>query len=236
MGKQVRSITLKTILYLFVFCLGFILSELRFADKNFHPFVEVFVYDTDKKIEDLFMTFERTFSEKMGLPPESPEVKEYMDQMRAYGRPLVAVGPFIIFIDNDGVLFSVHEIQLFEQEQELSMLPLVQLTFSEQSKRLDFASSVEKGSRLPRFFASFTYSKDGIYERGTSSIFKDDFPARMYIDSQGTGFFCTMVTIENDAFNTYHLNNLTWELVSEEQYPEWLKNFIEGPLNYTLSF
>ena len=230
--RRLRNIALKTFVFLFIFSLGFILSELRFTvqiDQVGNPYqsVEVFVYDTEQKIESYYAMFERDFSEKTGLSSESPEVKEWMVTMREQGRPLVAVGPFVVFADNDGGGFSVREIQSFKQEKGL-LLPLVMLKYSEQSKCLFFVSSEERGCRLPRFYAQFDYSEDGIYKRGSFSVHKDGKPERIYIDKNGIGFFDVLNIFENDKWIEYRLNGLSWELVNERTLPETLKTLEDG--------
>ena len=111
-GGRLRKIALKMLVFLLVFCLGFILGELCSTDQtdqvdNSHQFVDVYVYDTEQKIEDFYTIFEKDFSEKTGLPPESPEAKEYMATVqKGFGRPLVAVGPFAIFVNHDDDKFS----------------------------------------------------------------------------------------------------------------------------------
>jgi hypothetical protein len=218
--------TLKTLVFLFIFGLGFILGKLcsteqidRMDDSN----QVAYAYDTEQKVEDFYKMFEIQFSEKTGLPPESPEVKEYMAMVRReQGRPLDAVGPFAFFVDNDGGKFSVREIQSVKQEANL-LLPLVELEISEQSKRLRLYSSQEKGFGLPRFSAQFTYSEDGIYERGHFAVHrKDGALERMYFDSKGSGAFDVMNVFEHEAGVRfiYSLNDLTWELVGKQWYSE----------------
>ena len=235
-GGKLRKMTLKTLLLLFVFSLGFILGGLCFTDHtadqadNSQQFA--YVYDTEQKVEDFYTTiFERPFSEKTGLPPESPEVKEYMTAVReGFGRPLVAVEAFAIFVNPDGDKFSVHDNLL---KENALLLPLVELKVSEQSKRLRLFSSQEKGVTLPRFNAQFTYSKDGIYERGHFAVCREDgAPERMYFDSKGIGIFDVMIVFEHEhgVRFTYSLNNLTWELVDEQWYSEEEKNRVDGLL------
>ena len=130
------------------------------------------------------------------------------------GRPLVAAGPFAVFVDNDSGEFSVREIQ--------SLLPLVELESHEQSKRLLLLSSREKGWKLPRFRVNLKYSEDGLYERGGFSVYGEDgMLARIYFDTQGAGVFDKMYVYENDTPMVYRLNNFSWELCP---YPELLQD------------
>jgi hypothetical protein len=214
-GRRLQKMTLKMLGFLFIFGLGFMLGKLcstEQTDQMDDSNQVAYAYDTEQKVEDFYKMFEIQFSEKTGLPPESPEVKEYMAMVRReQGRPLVAVGQFAVFVDNDGGKFSVREIQSVKQEANL-LLPLVELKFSEQSKRLCFFSSVEKCGRLPRFRTQLTYSADGIYEKGIFSVYKEDGTfERNYCDTQGIGVFNTKCVSENGALNIYHLNDLTWE-------------------------
>jgi len=218
MNRRLRKITLKMLTFFFVFSLGFILSELRFT------------YQLDNSLqcawcgyEDIYTMLEREFSEKTGLPLESPEVEEYMAEVRTLmemiGQPLVAVGPFVVFVNHEGDKFSVHEMQSVKQEKGL-LLPLVELKGSEASKSLHFTSSAEKGGRIPRFFAQLVYSEDGIYEKSNFSVHKDGTFERIYYDDQGIGVFNRMVVFENGMMNTYSLNELSWEKTGTATAPD----------------
>jgi hypothetical protein len=127
----------------------------------------------------------------------------------------------------------VHEVQSLKQEKGM-LLPLLKLKNSEQSKRLNFFSSQEKGSPLPRFYAWFNYSEDGTYEKGSFAVHseEDGSPKRMYIDSKGTGGFDIMNVFEHEAGVRfiYSLDGLTWELVDEHWYSEEEKNRVDGLL------
>ena len=233
-GRRLRKITLKTLVLLFIFSLGFILGDQCSTDHKVDnsPQQFAYIYDTQQKIEDFYKVFERGFSEEKNLPSESPEVEEYMARVREdFGRPLVAVGPFAIFVNNDGSTFAVHEVQSVKQEKGL-LLPLVQLKTSEQSKRLRLYSSQEKGCPLPRFNAQFTYSEDGTYEKGSFSVNseEDGSPKRIYTDSKGVGVLDKMNVFEHEAgiLFIYSLDNLTWELVDEYWYSEEEKNRVDG--------
>ena len=158
----------------------------------------IYVYDTQQqqKFEELFKKSERQVAKEMGLPPNSPEVKEFMTKILEHGRPLVAVGPFVVFVNNDGNIFSVHETQSVKQERGL-LFPLVELDSREQSKHLGFTSSAEKGGKLPRFSSRLTYSEDGIYENGIIFIHREDRTLeRAYFDSEGNGAFDVMLVFE----------------------------------------
>jgi len=233
-GRRLRKMILKTLIVLFVFSMGFILgervreyeilSERRSKDKT----VCLCEY------EDLYTMLERGFSKQTGLPSESPEVVEYMAEVRKLmemiGRPLAAVGPFAVFVNHEGDKFSVHEMQSLRQEKGM-FLPLVELEFGEQSKRLYLLSSQEKDCPLPRFRALLNYSGDGTYEGGVFSIHREDGTVeRVYTDSKGVGVFDVMNVFENGVRFIYSLNNLTWELVDELHYPEKLKNHEDGLL------
>ena len=220
-----RKIVLKSLVFLFVFSLGFILSELRFTDRrgNSYQPAGVFVYDTEQKIEDYYTMFERQFSKEEGKPLESPEVKEFMAMVREQGRPLVAAGPFAVFVDNTGGTFSVRDIS--PKLEGALFFPFVELKISEQSKRLDLISSQEKGGKMPRFRAQFVYSKDGVYEKGSFAVHREDETLeRIYIDSKGIGVFDLMRVFENDVQYVYSLNDLTWKLKRELPYPDKLKD------------
>lgn len=242
MSGRLQKFALKTIVFLLLLSLGFILSELRFIGQaaqtvqtnqmdNSHQFA--YVYDTEQKISDFYKVFESDFSEETGLPTESPEVQNFMTKVRdRLGRPLAAVGPFAVFVDDDGE-FSVHEVQSLKQEKGL-LMPLVELKTSEQSKRLRFYSSQEKGIKLPRFNAQFIYSGDGTYEKGRYAVHREEDGAlqRMYLDRQGIGVFDEMIIFEHEhgVRFIYSLNNLTWELVDTQRYSEEEKFRVDGLL------
>ena len=193
----------------------------------------VYVYDTQQKLENYYEMFEKQFCLEAGLPPASPKVREFIDKVRELGRPLVAVGPFRIFVDNEGDKFSVREIQ---HDQVLSF-PLVELECREQSKYMEFTSSYETGLRLPRFRATFIYSEDGSYRKGCFAVQgKDVMFERFYVDTKGIGVFDKMRVFENSMQTTYHLNGLSWEKVDEQQYPEALKTREDDILKHTQLF
>ena len=231
-SRRFRTIILKTLVFLFIFGLGFIISELRFTDQiyqmdNSHQFA--YIYDTEEKIEDYYKMIERGFAEEMGLPPEHTEIKEFMAMVREQGRPLVVVGPFLIFASNDGNTFFVREIQSVKQEGA-ALFPLIMLEISDHAKNLNLYSSMEKGGRLPRFNANFIYSECGIYETGSVSLYRDGMVERSYFDSKGIGVFDVMNVFENGVWFIYGLNGLSWKLQKEQPYPESLKNLENGPL------
>jgi len=204
MGWRLRKTALTTFALVFVFCLGFILSELRVRDqlKGIH----FYVYDTEQKIEDYHKKMDKNFFNETGMSPESPEAKKIMAKKRTGRRPLVEVGPFFVFLhgDCDNSWFSVHEMP--------SMMLLAQLTNHEQSKELQLYSSVEKDWKFPRFRAVFRYSGDGVYEDGSLSVLrKDETIERIYFDTQEKGVFDAMYLYENGERFTYFLNGLTWE-------------------------
>ena len=240
-GGKLRRITLKILVFVLIFGLGFIFGEFGSTDQTTQENqidksnqIEVFVYDTEEKIEDFYKIFESGFSEEMELPPESPEVKERMASIRTnLGQPLVAVGPFAVLVNHDGGTFSVHEIKSVKQEGGM-LLPLVKLETTEQFKRLRLFTSQEKGWGLPRFHAHLTYSVDGIYERGYFSVHREEDGAleRMYFDSKGIGSFDVMNVFEHEdgVRFIYSLNNFTWKLVDEQWYSEKEKKRIDGLL------
>ena len=160
-GGRLRKIILKTFLLLFIFSLGFILGELCSTDQtdqvdNSYPFW-VYVYDTEQKVEDFYKMYERGFSEEIGLPPESPKAKEFMAMVRnQLGWPLVAVGPFAIFVNHDGDEYSVFEIQSVNEEIRVRS-PLITLATGEQSKRLivtfqpNFLNQIRQFQKTPKY-------------------------------------------------------------------------------------
>ena len=191
---KLLKIALKILFCLFIFCLGFVLSELRYIDRM--DGVHFYVYDTQQKIED--------YHRRVILEGVSSEGREFK------WRPLVEIGPFFAFhlVDSDSSRFSMHE--------KSSLMPFVQLESNEQSRKLSLFSSVEKGWGKPRFGAIFRYSKDGVYERGFFSVFrKDGTPERTYFDSRRIGVFDVMHVFEDGVRVTYHLNDITWERIDE---------------------
>ena len=214
---KLLKIALKTFVLLFVFCLGFILSMLFYADQQMDD-IHLYVYDTEQKIEDYYKRIEKHFLDITGALPESPVSREFVAMVRGQGRPLVEVGPFAIFVEESGT-FSVREIQ--------SLMPLVELENHEQSKRLYLSSSLEKGWRFPRFHVQLYYSEDGIYKRGGFSVSdrEDGTWERSYLDTKGTGVFDVMhvYDCENSVWTKHHLTDISWEQVEEQ-------SFLEAPL------
>ena len=156
----------------------------------------MYLHDTEQTIEDFYKMTEVV----------SPECSEAGDMIALMGRdrPLVTVGPFTIFVNNDTGVFSVHDAQ--------TLMYLVRLKSNEQSKYLRLASLLEKGWRVPRFSASLIYSEDGVYKEGIFSVVREDETHdRLYFDSKGSGVFDIMHVYENGVPVKYHLNNLTWE-------------------------
>jgi hypothetical protein len=208
-GRRFRKIALTTLVFLLVFCLGFILSELRCRDPM--DGIHFYVYDTEQKVEDYWKESKKAFFDRTGLSPESPEAQKYMAKGRNGWRPLVEVGPFFIFLfeDGDRRWFTVIEMP--------SQVLLAQLASDEQSKELRLFSSLEKGWKFPRFRYDFRYSKDGIYADGVFSVLREDMtPERVYFDTQGIGVFDAMYIYENDEQFTYYLNGLSWEPANEQ--------------------
>ena len=176
----------------------------------------VYVYGTQQEIENYYTMRERDFFNKTGFFPESCEAREMIASIRSE-RPLVVVGPFAVFVDNNGGKFSVRERQ--------SIMPLVELEIHEQSKRLFLVSSIEKGCIVPRFTASLNYTEDGIYEKSGFSVHRENGTLeRIYIDTKGIGIFDIMRVYENGVQFIYRLNDLTWEKIAEEPYSSTLIN------------
>jgi hypothetical protein len=228
-GKRLRKVTVKTLVFLFIFCLGFILSALRNTPHRqidaFHQYV--YAYDTEKKIEDYYKIMEIATFAHFGAPSASPIAREAFDAMVGY-RPLVAVGPFIVFVNNnDNGTFSIRE--------RSTLLPLVELESHEHSKRLIFISPLEKSWYMPRFFATLLYSEEGIYEKGAFSVHRENGTVeRMYGDTKGTGVFDVMNIFEYDMHAneydmrvTYHLNGLSWERTDEQPFTETLETDLD---------
>jgi len=214
---KLYKIVLKILVVLLAFCLGFILSELRYTTNDqvddvcqqiddFHQLV--YLYDM-KKIEDYYGEIERENIGELGWNPESSETRWMIDRLRSE-RPLVRVGPFVIFASNDNSRFTVRE--------QSSRSTLVSLDSREQTKTLTFASSVEKDWKMPRFRAQFTYSEDGVYEKGSFATAiatrgEEVRTSREYLDTKGSGEVDVMFVNENGWVVRYRLNGLTWELV-----------------------
>ena len=204
-----RKIILKTLVFFFVFCLGYILCvvEVMYIRDRMNG-IHFYVYDMEYKIENFHKRGMEKASTSTGVSPESSAAKELIAGGRTNIRPLVEVGPFFVSLldDGDSSWFSVHKIS--------SMVPLVLLENPQQSKRLNLYSSVEKSMELPRFMFSFHYSEDDIYERGSISVYEevgeDRKHVRTYFDSKGTGVFDIMRVYENGIENTYRLNGFVW--------------------------
>jgi hypothetical protein len=203
--RKVIKILLCTLVLLFVFCLGSFQGwqmRERLLQKS-----GVYVYDTKRKLDNYYQMMTGAILNQTGLPPESSEVKETIADVKRK-RPIVVVGPFAIYIDNDSGEFSVHEEPL--------PVSLLELKTHEQSKLLEFHSSVEKGWTSTRFSARLFYSEDGVYERGSFAVFRKDVEIeRVYFDDEGVGVFNRMKVAENGIMNTYRLNGFFWERVDE---------------------
>ncbi len=202
-GRRFRKTALTILVFLFVFCLGFILSE---SCKDQMDGIHFYVYDTEQKIEDYWKGKEKSIFDRIGLSPESPDAKKDMARRKNEWRPLVEVGPFFIFLseDDDRRWFTVLERQ--------SQVLLAQLVRDEQSKDLRLFSSLEKDWRFPRFRSHFRYSEDGIYAEGDFAVLRKDMtPERVYFDTQGIGVFDAMYVYENGEPFTYYLNGRSWE-------------------------
>ncbi|MCL2006067.1 MAG: hypothetical protein FWG73_07865 [Planctomycetaceae bacterium] len=189
---KIRKIILKTLVLLLVFCLGYVLCVIEgmYHRDRMMDGIHFYAFDTKYRIERF----------QKGIEAGG----------RADVRPLVEVGPFFVFLLDDGERswFSVNEIS--------SHAPLVFLENQQQSKLLTFISSVENNMEMPRFIFDLRYSEDGIYERGRISVYGEDQKfERTYVDSEGTGIFDVMIVYENDVTNTYRLNGLVWEKVGD---------------------
>lgn len=205
-GRRLRKITLNILVLLIIFCLGLILGKTIFTDtannkiddQIKHQYVDtasfqmddsddlmddfdlfVFAYDTEQKLADLYDRVEKLFFDKAGLSPESHEVKELMATVREIGRPLLNVGPFSVFVNNDTSKFTVFE--------KLPFMPLVEIEWVSQklSKRFYFNSSVERGWHLPRFQSHLVYSDDRVYMMGAFSVHgQNGMLERTYYDAR----------------------------------------------------
>jgi len=216
------SNSLKIPFCLFIFFLGFILSELSYSVRHqniddqidqiddFHQYV--YLYDTKEKLEDYYKKIASTRLDEAGLHPESPEAKQMLKFLR-YERPLVRVGPFVVFANNDNNKFSVRE--------QSSPMVLLSLESREQAKSLFLASLAEKDLRYPRFTALVTYSVEGVYEGSSFSIHREKVERRRsYHDLNGSGVFDRMNILNNEGSFRYRLNDFTWELVDQTLRPE----------------
>jgi len=227
-GKSCK-ISMKIVICPLILCLsfsvGFILSELSYMTRHqindvhlnrttcrtinkFHQ--HVYVFDTEQKLEDYYKTMESVF------PPGFPRTS---DMMALVGRdqPLVAAGPFVIFVNDESGEFSVRDSQSLMQ---IVVWKNLGWTRGEQSKHLILSSSIEKGWIMPRFSTGLRYSEDGVYEGGWFAFDRENgLPDRTYYDSKGSGVIDKMSVYEYDVGmpdkfvmpTTYRLNGLTWE-------------------------
>ena len=212
-AMKFRKVILKTLVLLFVFCLGYVLCaiEVMFHTNRLDG-IHFYLYDMDYKIENF-----------KGGKEKAPSILEKGTNLR----PLVEVGPLFVFLLDDGERswFSVHE--------RSSHTTLVFLENRQQSKLLSFISSVEKNREVPRFMFNLCYSEDGIYERGIIAVYEEDGDSRKlvraYADTGGIGVFDIMIVYENDITNTYRLNGLVWEKVGDENLEQkWNKRLRRG--------
>lgn len=199
-GGRFRKIVLTILVFLSVFCLGFFLSELRSRDPDG---VHFYVYDTEQKIDDYW---KKAFFDRTGQSSESSEARKDMARRRSEWRPLAEVGPFFIFLSEEG------DRRWYTVLERSSQVLLAQLASDEQSKELRLFSSLEKGWKFPRFRSHFRYSGDSKYADGDFAVFWEDMtPERVYFDIDGVGVFDIMYIFENGERFTYYLNGLFWE-------------------------
>ena len=208
--------------FLFIFCLGFILGRLQCTSP--HQINEVYVYDSEQKVEDYYKMMEKSGFDALRLPPETPvvgpRVRSIITNVRRE-RPLVVVGPFVVFVNNDNGDYSVRENPLLNA--------LVTKQDREQSTLFQFESPIEKEWNISRFTLGISYSQCGVYERGILGIHKKDgMPSRTYFDTEGLGFFDRMDVYENGVQVTYRLTDTSWEQVAEQPYAEYLKVYENG--------
>jgi len=205
----IRKTLFCTFILLFVFYLGFGLGGLKRRETDW-PQDLVYVYDSEKKVADYYMEMKKVIL-GVGLPKESPEIKEAIEKVKRM-RPLVAAGPIVVFFDNNTGEYLVCEKHWNN--------PLVEWVKSRKPfERLYVHSRIEKDWRWPQFECAFAYSIDGIYEKCAFFVFgKDGKPLRAYSDTKGVGIFDKMDVFENGVQKTYHLVNLSWEKVNEKSY------------------
>ena len=211
---KLPKISLKIFICLLILCLGFalgfVLSELSYTarhqqiDGQIDDFRQhVYLFDTEQKIADHYKAMETRHS------PECHFARQEMAQT-GRDRPLVTVGPFTIFVNNDTSEVSVHESQ--------SPMYLVRLRRTGQLKFLSLNGLLEKdqkGQSFPRFGAVITYSDDGVYKKGGVSLRDDNEKLTSFDDSKGIGVFDKMEVWENGEKSTYSLNGFTWEQEGE---------------------
>ena len=170
-----------------------------------HPLpngIHYFVYDTEQKVDDHWEWRKKVFFDETGLSSESPE----MAWERKALRPLVEVGPYLIFhsVENKRSWFSVYE--------KSSHAILTRLASDEQSKELQCYSLLEKDWNFPRFSSRFFYSKGSIYRNGIFSFFKKDGTRKSdYFDTRGIGVLDAMCDHKEGKYIVYYLNGLTWK-------------------------
>ena len=223
------KISLTIVICLLILCLGVILglvlSELSYMARyqqtdeqigDFHQYV--YLFDTEQKLEDYYKTMEAVF------PPGFPRTS---DMMALVGRdqPLVAAGPFVIFVDNENGDFSVRDSQSLMQ---IVVWGKPRWALDKQSKYLQLSSLLEKGWTEPRFIAGLRYSEDGFYEGGFFAFNRANGERdRTYYHSKESGVFDKMSVYEYDVdvpdkfvmptMYRYRLNGLTWEREGEGQ-------------------
>ena len=201
-GWRFRKIALTTLVFLFVFFLGVILHEWC---RDQMDGIHFYVYDTEQKVDGYWEGREKEHFGRTGVSPESPEGKKYMTKARKEWRPLVEVGPFFIFLCEEG------DRRWFTVLERSTRVLIAQLASDEQSKELRLFSALEKDWNFPRFMSHFRYSEDGIYVHGRFTIFRKDVtPERVYFDREGNGVFDVMYVYENGVPITYYLHDLSW--------------------------
>jgi len=206
------KISLKIFICSLILCLGFILgfviSELSYTarnqqidEQNDDIYQHVHLFDTEQKIAEHYKKMEAAWA-----PPESLFSRQARARL-GRDRPLVTVGPFTIFVNNDTGEVSVHESQ--------SPLPLVELIKGGQVRILRLHGLLEEGLRYPRFFAAVTYSHNNIYKQCSMSLNRGNGLSTSFVDNNGMGVFDKMEVWDNGEKTNYRLNGLTWERSDE---------------------
>ena len=176
-------------------------------------FVEnnIYLYDTQEKIDQWFRDFEGNFvdaSIDMNLSKE--EQKELLEKFKN-DIPIAIVGKIVILHNN-----GTGGYQLFENGCGNPIAELGVYRPGREFRRVD--SRVLGDTMMPHAIIFFNYDEEGAYVRGSYMVMnKDSTINRIYIDSDGTGQFDQMiVSDDNDAPIRYRMKGMTWTKEDKE--------------------
>jgi hypothetical protein len=211
------------ITFIFIFGVGLFIGFLLFDNRivcsvriagnaYFHAIKvaeDVYLFDSIRQTEFKEQMKKATSSNKLNMWDNS--TKEHILEKFKKTPPRAVIGNIVIFCDEECKNFSI----IRTDSQYIS--PIMIWTEDNAGFQLIFNSILEEGWITPRFSGSFSYSKEGQYYR--SGLMFSEQPGincRLYHDTKGEGVLDWMTYLHDGTLTKYHLNNLTYEKVSEK--------------------